>query len=62
MGNYDDIINIKRHVSKKHSPMDISNRAKIFSPFAALKGYEDAIELASSKEEYIKLEHEKFFE
>ena len=27
----------------KHPPMDLSRRAKIFSPFDALKGYDEAI-------------------
>ncbi len=33
--------------SIKHPPMELSRRAKIFSPFDALKGFSDAI---SSKE------------
>ena len=27
----------------KHPPMNLSRRAKIFSPFAALKGYDEEI-------------------
>ena len=27
----------------KHPPMDLTRRAKIFSPFAALKGYDEEI-------------------
>ncbi len=42
--NYDDIINIPRPISKNHKPMTRSQRAAQFSPFAALKGYEEAIE------------------
>ena len=41
---YADIINLPHHVSKKRPQMEIMNRAAQFSPFAALKGYEDAIE------------------
>lgn len=41
---YDDIINLPHHVSKSHPPMSTLNRAAQFSPFAALTGYEDAIE------------------
>lgn len=41
--NYDDIINLPHHVSKKHTPMPLSARAAQFAPFAALTGYEDAI-------------------
>ena len=43
MGNYDDIINLKHHISKKHSRLSIEQRAAQFAPFAALNGYEDAI-------------------
>lgn len=39
---YDDIINMKRP-EPTHPRMAVSERAKIFSPFAALKGYEDAV-------------------
>ena len=41
--NYDDIINMPHHVSKKHPQMSISDRAAQFAPFAALTGYQDAI-------------------
>ena len=44
MGNYDDIINLPHHVSSKHPKMSMYNRAAQFSPFAALTGYENAIE------------------
>lgn len=44
MGKYDDIIDYDRPIIKKHTRMDIYNRAKIFAPFAALTGYEAAIE------------------
>lgn len=44
---YDDIINmeypLKRDGKMKHPNMSIEDRAKIFAPFAALKGYEEAI-------------------
>ena len=43
MGQYDDIINLPHHVSKRHPQMPIWNRAAQFAPFAALTGYEDAI-------------------
>ena len=43
MSNYDDIINLPHHVSKRHSQMSMWNRAAQFAPFAALTGYEDAI-------------------
>ena len=41
--NYDDIINLPRPFSVR-SKMSLSDRAAQFSPFAALTGYEDAIE------------------
>lgn len=44
MNNYDDIINLPHHISKKHKQMSIESRAAQFAPFAALTGYSDAIE------------------
>ncbi len=41
---YDDIINLPHHVSPSHPKMPISDRAAQFSPFAALTGYEAAVE------------------
>ena len=45
---YDDIINreypLREHDRIRHPAMPMSERAKIFSPFAALKGYEEAID------------------
>lgn len=49
--NYDDIINLPHHVSAKHPKMSMYNRAAQFSPFAALTGYEKAIEEARKKQE-----------
>ena len=43
MGMYDDIINLERPKSNRPS-MSRADRAKIFIPFAALKGYDEAIE------------------
>ena len=40
---YADIIDKKRPVSARHTRMSIQNRAKIFCPFSALKGYEEAL-------------------
>jgi len=42
MNEYDDIINLKRPKSKRLK-MDISQRANIFNPFAALTGYQESI-------------------
>ena len=41
---YVDILFLPHPVSKKHPPMDRSVRAAQFSPFAALTGYEAAIQ------------------
>lgn len=43
MGRYDDILNMGRPKSHRE-PMEVASRAKIFMPFAALKGYEEALE------------------
>ena len=43
-GPYDDIINLPHHVSKSHPHMPCIERAAQFSPFAALTGFEGAIE------------------
>lgn len=42
-GKYDDIINLPHHVSITHPPMSMESRAAQFAPFAALTGYEDAV-------------------
>lgn len=49
---YDDIINLPHPVSKKHPQMPAIDRAAQFSPFAALTGYEKALE--ETKESAIK--------
>lgn len=41
--NYDDIIHLPHHVSKRHSQMSLYNRAAQFAPFSALTGYEEVI-------------------
>jgi len=41
--SYDDLYELKPPVSQKHVKMSIEHRAAQFSPFAALTGYEDAI-------------------
>ena len=42
--NYDDIINLPHHISKKHPQMSLEARSAQFAPFAALTGYDDMIE------------------
>ena len=46
---YDDIINLPHHVSKKHPQMSLYARSAQFASFAALTGYEDAIEETSKE-------------
>lgn len=41
---YADIINQSRPISTKHPPMSMLNRAAQFSPFAALTGYDAAVQ------------------
>lgn len=42
--SYDDIINLPHHQSKFHRHMTIEERGALFSPFAALTGYNDTID------------------
>lgn len=44
MRNYDDIINLSRPQYNDLPPMSIHDRAAQFSPFAALVGYDAAVE------------------
>ena len=41
---YEDIMHLSRPVSTRHLPMSMHDRAAQFSPFAALTGYDAAIE------------------
>ncbi len=42
--DYSDIINLPYRKSKKHPPMPVHDRAAQFAPFAALTGYDEAID------------------
>ena len=56
---YEDIINMPHHVSNKHSQMSLYARSAQFAPFAALTGYEDAInETARETNEKIEIDEE----
>jgi len=44
---YDDIISLERPPSPGHPPLSRESRAAQFSPFAALTGFEDAIDEAA---------------
>ena len=61
MGKYDDIIHMEHPTSKVHPRMPMQKRAAQFSPFAALQGYEEAVQEAQRRtEEEIDLdEHQK---
>ena len=54
---YDDIIALPHHVSPTRLQMSIWDRSAQFSPFAALTGYEEAIEeTARQNEQQMELE------
>jgi hypothetical protein len=44
VNDYDDIINMPHHVSKTHPQISMHDRAAQFSPFAALTGYDEAVD------------------
>ena len=56
--DYDDIIHLPHHVSKRHPQMSMWNRAAQFAPFAALTGYEDAIQESAKENESLYEEKE----
>lgn len=57
---YDDIINLPHHISKKHPQMSIEARSAQFAPFAALTGYDDEVkETARLTTEKIELTEEE---
>lgn len=58
-GKYDDIIHLPHPTSNKHPRMSISDRAAMFSPFAALSGHGAAIaETARLTDEKMELEED----
>lgn len=60
MGKYDDIINMPHHVSTKHPRLSMEQRAAQFAPFAALSGFEAAIDETSRiTEDRIELNEEE---
>lgn len=60
MGKYDDIISLPHPVSAKHPRMSLAERAAQFSPFAALSGYEDAIdETARQTKAFMELDEDE---
>ena len=58
-GKYDNILRLPHPTSAKHPRMPVSERAAIFSPFAALTGHGDAIrETARLTEQKIELDED----
>ena len=51
MDNYDDIINLPHYDPKHHPRMSMWNRAAQFAPFAALTGYDAAIQESARENE-----------
>ena len=60
MENYEDIINLPHYEPKNHQRMKLEARAAQFAPFAALTGYEDAVqETARFTDDRIELNEEE---
>ena len=59
MPNYDDIINMPHHVSKKRKPMSLKNRSAQFAPFSALKGYQEKINEINKINDIININDDK---
>ena len=53
--NYEDIINLPHHVSVKFPHMSVYDRAAQFSPFAALKGFDEGYEVLRMMEDAVEL-------
>ena len=51
MGEYDDIINLPHYEPKYHPRMSMWKRAAQFAPFAAVRGYEEAVKETERKNE-----------
>lgn len=54
---YKDIINLERPRPMFREQMKLENRAKIFLPFAALKGFEEEIEKRKNEQVFRINEH-----
>lgn len=48
---YDDIIDLPHHVSKRRPQMPVTDRAAQFAPFAALTGYGSAVKETARRHE-----------
>lgn len=59
MSKYDDMIDLPHPTSRKHPRMSMYERAAQFAPFAALTGYEEAIEETARRvDSYVVLDEE----
>ncbi len=47
--SYDDIITLPHHVSQRHPPMSLRDRAGQFAPFSALTGLHAAASRAAAR-------------
>ena len=54
--NYDDMLELPRHVSRVHPPMSIEERAAQFAPFAALTGHRELVKKVEGMEKGEELE------
>lgn len=50
--DYQDIINLPRHISDKHPHMSIHDRSAQFAPFAALTGHAEAVQESARLVDY----------
>lgn len=57
---YETIINLEHHKSERYFPMSKNKRAAQFSPFAALKGFEESLD-ETRHEEMMKFEEDGSF-
>ena len=55
VSKYEDILEHPRHISNTRAQMPVSDRAAQFSPFAALTGYDTAVE-ETGKKHILKME------
>ena len=53
---YEDLLDLERPVLPNHPPMPVKDRAVQFQPFAALDGFEAAIEQA--REEFERMQEQ----
>lgn len=57
--DYDDLLGKPHHVSKKHAPLSMEQRAAQFMPFAALTGFSESIQDTAAVSVQTVLDEEK---